>query len=84
MRMKRRIHTSWVPKESRKRLLAIAINNLGEFADGNCVKVLKSCAEVAVRLFLWMSFIPLLLSGGWLLQSVFGTFFIILGNIFAR
>ena len=34
-------HISWAPKESRKRLLDIAINNLREFADGNCVNVVN-------------------------------------------
>ncbi|QBE97337.1 hypothetical protein PMF13cell1_02893 [Blautia producta] len=32
---------SWAPKESRKRLLDIAVNNLREFADGNCVNVVN-------------------------------------------
>ena len=34
-------HISWAPKESRKRLLDIAVNNLREFADGNCVNVVN-------------------------------------------
>ena len=34
-------HISWAPKESRKRLLDIAVNNLREFADWNCVNVVN-------------------------------------------
>ena len=35
-------HISWAPKESRKRLMDIAVNNLGEFLKGNPVNVINS------------------------------------------
>ena len=34
-------HISWAPKESRKRLLDIAVHNLKAFAEGNTVYVVN-------------------------------------------
>lgn len=34
-------HISWAPKESRKRLLDIAVHNLKAFAEGNTVNVVN-------------------------------------------
>ena len=34
-------HISWAPKESRKRLMDIAVNNLEEFLKGNPVNVVN-------------------------------------------
>ena len=35
-------HISWAPKESRKRLMDIAVNNLKEFLKGNPVNVINN------------------------------------------
>ena len=34
-------HISWAPKESRKRLMDIAVNNLAAFIDGNPINVVN-------------------------------------------
>ncbi|MDD4289434.1 MAG: D-2-hydroxyacid dehydrogenase, partial [Atribacterota bacterium] len=34
-------HISWAPKESRKRLMDIAVNNLAKFVEGTPVNVVN-------------------------------------------
>jgi glycerate dehydrogenase len=34
-------HISWAPKESRRRLMDIAVNNLRAFIDGNPINVVN-------------------------------------------